>query len=457
MQITLTIQSEIQNYLEQHKLNMSQFATKAGLNAGTVSGIVMSNRAISVHQLDCVTKAMEKPEDYFYSRYVQEYMLEASMDWRRVKAFLQRCAELGRLDCIAQVISVLMDNVTYYAPLAFELAEAFFAQERLEAAELLYENLAISEKHQHSERLAICQYRLFKIRIGDDQHKNYDTAVQFEPFIERLDELEQLEALKDLLNAYRSLRKWDKVKRYADTLEIKAEIQHKLIQNQSMNNDNSKRVVSPPFAYWAFSHLLRAEVYEAYKDYDKALQHTYAYSDLTWVQGDDESTLDWKRRYQEWAEANSYVNRLHAGEVEVLADYVRFFSSNKSEILAGLDNVIEAANRHQLDIDQVLEQFKMDITTMLDDPEYAGAFNQQIFLEKYIHFTGELAVYYFNKSDILNGFTFLLGCLEKSSLINNNSYIIKCVKLYESYQEYASPDTKIAYRKLINGVNENER
>ncbi|MNW31368.1 hypothetical protein D3C74_82800 [compost metagenome] len=58
--------------------------------------------------------------------------------------------------------------------------------------------------------------------------------------------------------------------------------------------------------------------------------------------------------------------------------------------------------------------------------------------------------------DILRELTFLLGCLEKSSLINNNSYIIKCVKLYESYQDYASPDTKTAYRKLINEVNDNE-
>lgn len=34
MQITPTIQAEIQNYLHEYKLNMSQFASLAGLNTG---------------------------------------------------------------------------------------------------------------------------------------------------------------------------------------------------------------------------------------------------------------------------------------------------------------------------------------------------------------------------------------------------------------------------------------
>jgi hypothetical protein len=59
---------------------MSEFGAVAGLNPGTVSGIVMGNRSIAVHQLDCITKAMDKPEDYFYNRYVQEYMLDAPYD-----------------------------------------------------------------------------------------------------------------------------------------------------------------------------------------------------------------------------------------------------------------------------------------------------------------------------------------------------------------------------------------
>ncbi|MNC78209.1 hypothetical protein D3C75_1303700 [compost metagenome] len=77
-------------------------------------------------------------------------MLDTTVDWRRAKVFLQRCMELNRLDCIAQVLNVLMDNVAYYAQLVFELAEDFFAKGKFEAAALLYENVSGGERNQHS-------------------------------------------------------------------------------------------------------------------------------------------------------------------------------------------------------------------------------------------------------------------------------------------------------------------
>ncbi|MNW51770.1 hypothetical protein D3C74_292630 [compost metagenome] len=65
------------------------------------------------------------------------------------------------------------------------------------------------------ERLALCQYRIFTIQIGDDQSQNIRIATVFEVFVERLDEIDQLDALKEMSNVYRFLRKWDKVKEMA--------------------------------------------------------------------------------------------------------------------------------------------------------------------------------------------------------------------------------------------------
>ncbi|GJM78112.1 hypothetical protein HMSSN139_06080 [Paenibacillus sp. HMSSN-139] len=53
--------------------------------------------------------------------------------------------------------------------------------------------------------------------------KNYQAAIQFELFVDRLDEYDQLDALKDLANTYRSLRRWDKVEETAEKLKNKAE------------------------------------------------------------------------------------------------------------------------------------------------------------------------------------------------------------------------------------------
>lgn len=44
-----------------------------------------------------------------------------------------------------------------------------------------------------------------------DQDVNLRAAVQFEGFVNRLDEVDQLDALKVLANTYSALRHWDKV------------------------------------------------------------------------------------------------------------------------------------------------------------------------------------------------------------------------------------------------------
>ncbi|MCC3380471.1 hypothetical protein JO375_13580 [Paenibacillus sp. UY79] len=107
------------------------------------------------------------------------------------------------MDCLQCVVSMLLDNPIYTLSL-FELAEELLQKGYRDAAAYLYENVAESERKQHSERLAVCQYRLFRLRIGKDQVQNLQTAARFEPFVDRLDEVDQLDALKNLANLYRA-------------------------------------------------------------------------------------------------------------------------------------------------------------------------------------------------------------------------------------------------------------
>ncbi|MMZ64194.1 hypothetical protein D1872_264990 [compost metagenome] len=145
-----------------------------------------------------------------------------------------------------------------------------------------------------------------------------------------------------------------------------------------------------------------------------------------------------------------------SGDVSVLSDYVAYFSSKKDEILPAIDNIIEVANRYNINVDHILALFEVEIQSFLSEQNRVGVYTQQIIQERFTHFSSELAKYYFNKGIYSEGFHFLLSCLEKSAVINNKSYIIKCVRLYESYQEYASSETKAVYRKLIKEVEEDE-
>ncbi|OMF33863.1 helix-turn-helix domain-containing protein [Paenibacillus peoriae] len=456
MEITLTIGAELEQYLKQNGLSMTEFGHIIDLNVGTVSSIVTGNRILSVNQLDRITAGMKLPPDYFYERYIEECILEETLNWRRISPFLYRCVELGRLDCLQCVVFLLLDN-PIYPPLLFEVAENIYRDGYKEAAAFLYENVSESERQQHSERLAVCQYRLFTIRIGNDQEKSYDAAVQFEPYIERLDEVDQLEALKELANTYRSLRKWDKLELFAKALGDKAKIQYNLEQKRHhTNKDNSKKPKFPLFAYWAFSHLLRAEACEGRKDYEQALRHTYAYADLSWVNATDETALKWKRQYEDWAVVNTYVNKLLSGDKSVLLNYVNYISSRKEEVLPALDNMLEAANRYHFDVDDILMQFEGEIISFLEQKKVEDLYTQRFITERYTDFSRELAIYLLRKGRFSDGFTFLLSCLEKSAEANNRIQAIRCMRLFTHFKEHASAHTRAVYGNLIKVVNEDE-
>ncbi|MGG4204616.1 helix-turn-helix transcriptional regulator [Paenibacillus jamilae] len=456
MEITLTIGAELEQYLKQNGLSMTEFGHIIDLNVGTVSSIVTGNRILSVNQLDRITAGMKLPPDYFYERYIEECILEETLNWRRISPFLYRCVELGRLDCLQCVVFLLLDN-PIYPPLLFEVAENIYRDGYKEAAAFLYENVSESERQQHSERLAVCQYRLFTIRIGNDQEKSYDAAVQFEPYIERLDEVDQLEALKELANTYRSLRKWDKLELFAKALGDKAKIQYNLEQKRHhTNKDNSKKPKFPLFAYWAFSHLLRAEACEGRKDYEQALRHTYAYADLSWVNATDETALKWKRQYEDWAVVNTYVNKLLSGDKSVLLNYVNYISSRKEEVLPALDNMLEAANRYHFDVDDILMQFEGEIISFLEQKKVEDLYTQRFITERYTDFSRELAIYLLRKGRFSDGFTFLLSCLEKSAEANNRIQAIRCMRLFTHFKEHASAHTRAVYGNLIKAVNEDE-
>lgn len=157
------------------------------------------------------------------------------------------------------MVGHIMDNPLYASRL-FDIAEALFNQRRHAAALLLYENVAEVEKYQHSERLAICQYRIFTIQVGDDQGLNLKAATLFEPFVERLDEIDQLDALKDLANVYRSLRLWDRLDVIVRKMRDKAEIQYTLEHQQKKRNHGQleKKLSRPLFVYITYADLLCA-------------------------------------------------------------------------------------------------------------------------------------------------------------------------------------------------------
>lgn len=455
MNNSTSILERVNSFILQENLCLSKIAKKAEVNAGTLSSIFNRNKIFTIDQLDRITDVMNLPEGHLYDQYIVDYLNESSPNWRRIRPFLYRCADLDKLDCIKKVVSLLMENLMY-APLLFDVAEDFFQTQKFAAARFLYESVAESEKQQHSERLAFCQYRLFLIKRGNDQIKNQHAAIQFEPYLERLDEADQLEALKDLANIYRSLRQFDKLEMLAKRLEEKAKVYY-FSDRRTENKGNGKKTCQPAFAYYAFAFLLQGDVSIERREYDLAFQHLSVYDDLSWVKENDEDTLNMKSLFQEWALANTYVNKLFSGDISILPEYIAYLESREDEMLLGFMNIVEAANRNNLDVDYFLCRFKSKITFYIQNEEPNPLYPMANISLQATILTNELADYYLRNGNYLEGFSNLLLCLEKSSNCSDKSCIIKCVGLFERYKDKAPHEIKITYQNLINEVYENEK
>ncbi|MFM9279863.1 helix-turn-helix domain-containing protein [Paenibacillus jiagnxiensis] len=454
---TTTIRDQLDSFMKQRELNISRFGKISGLNAGTMSSLLNGNRVMALNQLDRITSVMELPEGYFYEQYIQEYLNEASPNWRRIKPFLYRCAELGKLDCLRQAVGLLLDNLVY-APLLFETAEDFFHNNQDKAAAILYKGVAESETRQHSERLAMCHYRLFLLQIKtDDQTQNLRAATQFEPYVERLDEIDQLDALKELANTYRSLREWDRLEQTVDIMEPLAKALYFQNDRLKAGRQSPKKTGRPLFFYIAYSHLLRACVSEARGDYKSALQYTYEYADLSWVKETDEDTLHWKRLFDEWAQANMYVNKLFAGELEILPDYVAYIEKNPDEIFLALSNIMEAANRFSFNVDDILAKFDEHIQSYIEGSQEIGIYADKMINDHILYLIYELADYYLTNKKDSDGFKYLIECLTRSIIIKNKPYITKCMVLFEVSRVLASSEAVTTYYNLMKEVYINEK
>lgn len=443
-----TILTELEDYMKREALTISKFAARSGMNSGTLSNVIQGHRPIAMQQLDRITVAMNLPEGYFYDLYVDNYVINGAPDWRRIGPLLQRCAELNKLDSIQRVVQHIMDKLIY-SPMLFDTAEELFAQGRFAAAALMYESVAEGERFQHSERLALCHYRLFTIGLSESQDANLHAANQFEPYVERLDEADQLDALKHLADVFASMHRWEKVDELAELLGQKASLQYK----QTKRKESTQKQPARPLIYYIlYAHLLRSLVSDEVGNYDMAMYHASLYSDMSWVKTPySEEELQVMDQFQEWSAANMYLYRLMAGQVEMLPEYLRYIETKENEIFPALFKIVQAANRYKFNADDILERFK-DHLSYKEQHSRLGKFTQQLTGDRHTRFMTELAIYHLRQNKLDLGFHYLLESLESSVSISNDTNIVKCVGLFEKYRASASQQQIQKYTNYISEV-----
>lgn len=446
MESTATIRDQLAKYLSERSMSINHFAEQSGINSGTLSRIVNGHQPIAMSHLELITKGMGKEEDHFFTLYVDECLYHSAPTWRRLRPFLLSCAALGRMDCIERTVQILLDNLSN-VPTLFDVAEGLFEQGQWQAAALLYQNVSTCEKYQHSERLAVCQYRLFRIALGDDQSENLRVATLFEPYIPRLDEADQLDALRHLMIAYYSLHHWRKVEELAQELLRVATIQYDLQCQAERGNSNEKKSVKPLYYYILYAQLMRSSASVEWGDYNSALSLIELSMDGSWIQENSEEAQQILTQFKEWGKANTYLIQLLAGQEEVLMEYVNHISTQPSEIFMAIYRIIQSANRYNWNVDHVLDRFS-DYVAYRTDLNDFGAHNQQVIADQYARFLVELAAYHLHNNR-KEGIGLILLSMESSAKINSESIMMKCVDLFEQYRHQAGEEEKQQYQLQI--------
>ncbi|MGW8958680.1 tetratricopeptide repeat protein [Paenibacillus sp. NPDC055715] len=452
MEHTTTIRTELEQFMAREGLSITQFCEMADVETETVDAILGKKMPFSVEQLDRVTYGMGLNPGHFYEHYIKEYLVEVVPDWRYIKPFLYRCEELDKLDCIRQTSLLGLDNKTY-APLLFEVAEDFFIHDKHAAAALLYRNIVKREGGRRSERLALCQYRLFILGLGPNKQKNVDAANRVFSLLDQLDDIDRLDALRELAIAYSQRELWDLAKDLAQDMDDEANIQYLLMhQPNKVNQEPLKKPQRPMFFYMAYSNYLRANICEAQGSYKQALQYTYAYANLSWVKETDEETQYWLNKCKEWARSGIFLYKMLSGDVSAILDYVTCIEASQTELMSGLFKIVRAANQQDIKVDYFLNKFETDITAFMAREKAIVTYTHKITPDLYILFLYELAHYYLSRGAFDVGFQYLIDGLEKAFEVDNKSCIINYIGLYEHSRLFASRETDAEYTRLMTGM-----
>ncbi|MDQ1236045.1 transcriptional regulator with XRE-family HTH domain [Paenibacillus sp. SORGH_AS306] len=454
---TTTIRLEIEKGIRQKGHSLSSFGKQAGINRGIISGILNGNppKSISIRQLDLMAEALGHAEGWMYEYYVDECFINEKADWRRIKAFLLRCTEIGRYDCIQEVLDRLMEDLNNTISI-FGLAEELYAEGKVQESLPFYECVIENEKHQHSERLAIAHYRVFRASIGDNTEKNFRAAIRFETFRDRLPENFMLDGLLALSNIYYVLQDWNIVEKCADELIsiIQTIYKNEEKKMEESNNYTALDTERPLVFYYGQSYLIKGVALEHKGKYEESKTYIHKYMDLSWFKGLDDAGQEEIKRLSHYATANMYLVEVLMGNTDVLPAYVNFLEKHPAEILPAMFIILKAANMHGFDVDNLLVKFESFLEY---DESSENHYSKVAVINRYVNFHYQLAIYSAKKNLYSDCISNLLKSLNLAIKISSKNKILDVIAFIEQIKTFASETQLFEYESLLKGVGTDEK
>ncbi|MED2081368.1 helix-turn-helix transcriptional regulator [Brevibacillus formosus] len=443
-----SLRSEIERHRRECGYTLSKLGELTGINHGSLSEILNGNppRAMTIGQLDALAAVFGREPGWLYELYTEECISEGRISRPRLIPYLVRCAEVGRKDCIDDVVPKLLDNPKNISTL-FLVAEQLYESGKQKESVPFYQAVVDSEKDGHSDQFVMSQYRLFRAALGTNSEENGEAVIRFSPYRNRLPENYQLDALFQLARVCFALQKWKKSEQYADELRFLAETIyiHELDRLKRNKKSELPEVERPLVYYYGMGYLFKGAALEMQGLYVQAKPYVQGYADLGWFELLDEAGHQEVERFRIWAKDNLYTLEVLSGNANIIEEYADYLESLPTiEILAGLISIMKSANIYRFCVDKVVERFSSHIASF-------GQFTDAIGLDRHLQFQYQTAIYEFGKGRIEKGIEETLCCLTLADLMSRYEDTLKCVTLFEEYRQYASTTQVEQYKAIVTG------
>ncbi|MDO3411207.1 DNA-binding protein [Saccharibacillus sp. CPCC 101409] len=453
METTITLRSEIEAGITKLGMNFSAFSKHSGVNRGIFSAILNGHppKPISLNQFELIIRALDCPEDWHFDLYIEECFYEGKPNRRRVEPFLIRCAELGRVDCIEEILNRLLEDLKHLE-MIFEIAETLHSIGKVQESIIFYECVALNEKYQHSEKLAISRYRLFCAAAGADAEKSLRAAIEFEPYCERLPTHHRLDGLMRLINVYLSLDKKVEAERHSRELFNFSQLVYRQMEKALAKGTAETWEGRYPFVvYYGYGFLSMQNVMFFHRDYSKAKEYISGYADLSNFPGLDAEGQKEVAKFSFFARENRLNLELLAGNKGVLEECEDFIDQNPIELLVVLTFVLGSANRYGYSMDLLLSKFLPQIEIYDYENSY---YNQANSFNFYIEICYESALYFLHRKEYEQALEYLLRGLKRIVKIKDKDAFIKFVPVFEKYKKWSSSVQQMCYEEVIGGLSE---
>ncbi|GGN93599.1 hypothetical protein GCM10010969_07540 [Saccharibacillus kuerlensis] len=402
--------------------NFSALSEKSGVSRGALSLIFVGGTSgyspMSFHHLTSITEALSLPEDVFFDLYIDECFFGGKPNRTRIEPFLERCLELGQLSCIEAVLSRL-NGEPRYLPLLFEIAERQNKKGTNPFTERLYEYLLIYKGDRRSIENAICCYRLFLLRLTEDEENNTRELNTFLPYRDDLPDDLKLEALTILGSL--CLNRMD-----ANELEILADeliaLCLRLFGTEEIRPSHTFQPEQPlnlsPAVYYSHGYVLKQIALCERGAFREAETYSQYYENLGWLEEPADRERGIAAKLALFAQANRLGCRLMDGNLDVLPEFVDLLDKHPKDIVSGLIVLLKTANDFGISIDEWLLRFPIDLEQILELQD--NAYSKQVSRNRYARLLYQLSIYHFNRGRIQESLQAAIQSWELSRRLNNH-------------------------------------